>query len=110
MVPLVVVLMLCSVQVALVARDAVLLSHASGVAARSASVETVDIASAVRAETALDADRLTVTSRADGGFTEVELTYRSPTAVPLVGLMVGDVTLTERLWTKPAWQMSTQCC
>lgn len=102
-VPLVVTLALCSVQLGLVARDAVLLSHAAQVAARSlhigapAGQTATDVTADVLAQTPLAADRLHVSVARSGRFVDLTLTYRSATDVPLVGQLLRDVTLTERL-------------
>ena len=96
--PLVGLLLLAAVQVALVVRDQVLLTHAAREAAREAAVDPSPDA-ARRAATAgapLDAARLTVRvtrTPAPGGRASTELSYRSPTGVPVVGPLVPDVSL-----------------
>jgi Flp pilus assembly protein TadG len=87
--PLLALLLLAVVQVGLVVRDQVLVTHAAREAARAAAVDP-QLAAAREGATAaarLDPDRL-----------EVELSgstvrYRSPTRVPLIGPMLGDRTL-----------------
>jgi hypothetical protein len=96
--PLVVVVALAALQVALVARDQVLLVHAAREGARQAAVSDDDT-SVVRATgdaTALDVRRLAVRTErpAAAGAVTVSAGYRSPTDVPLVGGLVGDVALT----------------
>jgi hypothetical protein len=97
--PLVALLALMLVQVALVVRDQVLVVHAAREAAREAAVQA-DPAAARRA--ALEGSGLrpsgvdvrTGPRGAPGSRVRVEVRYRSATEVPLVGAMVGDVTLT----------------
>ncbi len=96
--PLVVLLLLAVVQVALVARDEILVVHAAREAVRQAAVSP-DSAAATRAAEAgsgLAGPRLVVrVVRRDGpgGQVQVAVNYRSPTDVPLVGPLVPDVKL-----------------
>jgi Flp pilus assembly protein TadG len=96
--PVLAVLLLLLVQVGLVVRDQVLLVHAAREGAREAAVAS-DAGAARRGALAaarLDADRLTVTTEGRAGAgsrVTVRLEYRSPTQVPLVGALVGDVHL-----------------
>ena len=95
--PLLALVTLAVVQVGLVARDRVALTHVAREAARAAVVDPSPgrvRAAAVRASS-LDPRRLRVVVRGDVDVT-VEVTYRSPTDVPLIGRLVGDVTFTER--------------
>ena len=83
-------------QLALVARDQVLVSHAVREAARAAAVDARSGAArdgAVRATTALDPDRLRVDADRTGDHVVVRVRYRSVTALPLVGVLVPDPTL-----------------
>ena len=96
--PLVVVVLLVVVQVGLIARDQILVVHAAREAAREAAVD--DDAGVPRRAAAtgsgLADDRLSVTSTgrgAPGSRVRIQVRYRAPTAVPLVGAAVGDVTL-----------------
>ncbi|CAN5734100.1 hypothetical protein BH20ACT1_BH20ACT1_10520 [soil metagenome] len=96
--PLVAVLALMLVQVALVVRDQVLVIHAAREAARAAAVspESDAAGEAARAGASLEPSRLEidVSGRGQpGSRVQVELRYISPTEVPLVGPLVGDVTL-----------------
>lgn len=96
--PLVATMLLGVVQVGLVVRDQVLVTHASREAARAAAVEPTEAAARDGAEEAarLDPARLAVEldgSTQPGGRLTVTVRYRSPTAVPLVGALVGDRTL-----------------
>jgi Flp pilus assembly protein TadG len=97
--PLVAALLLVLLQVGLVVRDRVLVTHAAREAARAAAVADHDrsIAAergAVRSSD-LTAEHLHVTtSPVDGGdAVEVHVAYRSTTEVPLVGLLVPDLDL-----------------
>jgi Flp pilus assembly protein TadG len=96
--PLLALLALALLQVALVVRDEVLLTHAAREAAREAAVSD-DPGAARRGALAgsrLDEGRLEVstTGRAGAGSrVTASLTYRSPTEVPVVGDLVGDVRL-----------------
>lgn len=93
--PVVVLGLLLVVQVALLARAQVLVVHAAREGARAAAVgESPD--AAARATPALDAGRLAV--RRSGGamagdLVTVTVDYRAATEVPLVGGLLGDVTV-----------------
>jgi Flp pilus assembly protein TadG len=96
--PLVVMLMLAVVQVALVARDAILVVHAAREAVREAAVTAASGAArrAAEAGSGLSGPRLDVrvTKReSPGGQVAVEVRYRAATDVPLVGGLVPDVRL-----------------
>ncbi len=97
--PLVAVLLLVLLQVGLVVRDRVLVTHAAREAARAAAVAPHDrsIAAergAVRASDLTAGNLRVTTSSVDGGdAVEVHVVYRSTTDVPLVGLLVPDVDL-----------------
>ena len=95
--PLVAVLLLLLVQVGLIARDQVLVVHAAREAARAAAVEAGDEAPHRAALLAGGLDRRRLATavvsdepRAVGATARVEVTYRSPTEVPLVGALLGD--------------------
>ena len=96
--PLVALVLLAVVQVGLVVRDQVLVVHAAREAAREAAVEAAPDASrrAALAGSGLHADRLSVDVTGRGGAgtrVRVQIRYRAPTRVPLVGAAVGDVDL-----------------
>lgn len=96
--PLVALVLLAVVQVGLVVRDQVLVIHAARSGARAAAVhhERSAPVEAARAAGPLNPGRMAVRSRGRSGagsLVEVEVEYRSPTEVPLVGALVGDVTL-----------------
>ena len=96
--PLVALLLLAVVQVALVARDEILVVHATREAVREAAV-SADPAAARRAAevgSGLTGPRLAVrVTRRDGpgGQVRVVVNYRAPTDVPLVGPLVPDLKL-----------------
>jgi Flp pilus assembly protein TadG len=99
--PFVAALVLAVVQVGLLVRDQVLVVHAAREAARAAAVDP-DPSAASRAASdgsGLRAPRLqvTVADRAGpGSRVRVDVRYRVPTDVPLVGAALGDLTLTAR--------------
>lgn len=103
--PLLAALALLLLQVALVVRDQVLVAHAAREAAREAAVTADPQAprAAATAAASLDPDRLDVRvlpaggARTVGGLVEAEVRYRSPTDVPLVGALVGDVRLAAKV-------------
>ncbi len=96
--PLVVILLLGVVQVGLLVRDQILVVHAAREAAREAAVDASPDAPrrAALAGSTLAGSRMTVSSSgrgAAGSRVRVEVAYRAPTAVPLIGAAVGDLTL-----------------
>jgi len=96
--PLLALLLLAVVQVGLVVRDQVLVTHAAREAARAAAVDPqVAVArEGAVAAARLDPDRLSVElsgSTEPGGRLTVTVRYRAPTAVPLAGALIGDRTL-----------------
>lgn len=96
--PLLAMVLLALVQCGLVIRDQILVVHAAREAAREAAVDG-DAGAPLRAALAsstLDADRLEVKvgSRGPAGSrVRVEVTYRSPSDVPIVGKLLGDIGL-----------------
>lgn len=98
--PFVVLLAMMVVQIGVVVRDQVLVVHAAREGARVAAVDPALAATvaAVQGAARLDPDRLTVAVSGRGGpgtLVTVRVTYRAPTEVPLIGRLVGDVTLVE---------------
>ena len=98
--PLVMTLLLLIVQVALVGRDQVLVVHAAREAARAAAVESRGDRSGPTAAAAaagpLDPSRLevdVVDAGGTGSAVRAHVRYRARTDVPLVGLLLPDVTL-----------------
>lgn len=97
--PLLALLFLVLLQVTLVVRDQVLLTHAAREAAREAAVAG-DAGAARRgalAGAALDPRRLQVSTDGRGvagSRVTATLVYRSATDVPVIGALVGDVRLT----------------
>lgn len=97
--PVVVVIVLAVIQVGLVGRDVLLVSHAAREAARAAAVDPAPGAAreAAADSSGLDPDRLHVTvSGRDGPGSRVtvQIRYRAVTDVPLVGRLMGDHTIT----------------
>lgn len=85
-------------QLALVGRDLVMVTHAAREGARAAAVETTSGAAragALRASGSLDPAHLAVDADRHGDRVTVTVQYRSRTNLPLVGLAVPDVTLRE---------------
>lgn len=96
--PLVVLLLLVLVEVGLVVRDQVLVTHAAREAARAAAVEDGRSVAEEAAKGAgpLDPDRLEVHVSGRGGpgsKVTVEIVYPRPTRVPLIGQLVGRIGL-----------------
>jgi hypothetical protein len=96
--PLLAALALALLQVTLVARDQVLVTHAAREAARAAAVspEPAAVRRAALDGSGLDPGRLAleVTGRGrPGSRVRVTVRYASPTSLPLVGGLVGDVHL-----------------
>ena len=85
-------LLLTIVQVGLLVRTRVLVTHAAREAARAAAVggSDLDVRVAALAAADLDPHRLSVAVHRAGGRATVELQYVDPTDVPLVGPLVGD--------------------
>lgn len=91
--PVVCIGVLLVLQLALVGRDAVLVTHAAREAARAAAVEPSGPAAragALASTTALDPHRLDVRLRRGGGRVTAEIRYRSITGLPMVGSLVPD--------------------
>jgi hypothetical protein len=96
--PLVALLLLAIIQVALVARDKNLVTHAAREAARAAAVDSDPAVAVQAAERAgpLDPSRMQVRVRGrDGVGSRVEVTVRYTTrvGVPGIGAAIGDVVL-----------------
>jgi Flp pilus assembly protein TadG len=96
--PLLALLLLAVVQVGLVVRDQVLVTHAAREAARAAAVDPQAAVAREGAVTAarLDPVRLSVElsgSTEPGGRLTVTVRYRAATTVPLAGALLADRTL-----------------
>jgi Flp pilus assembly protein TadG len=96
--PVVVVLLLAVLQVGLLARDVVLVTHAAREAARAAAIDSRAGAAraAALAASGLDGERLEVVASGragPGSRVTVVVTFRAPTQVPIVGVIVGDRTI-----------------
>jgi hypothetical protein len=97
--PLVLTLALALVQIGLVARDTVRVAHAARSAARAAAVGFDDstVRRAAIEGSGLSAARLSVVITRTGEWVTVEVSYRSPTDVPLVGTIAPAVVLRDQL-------------
>lgn len=97
--PVLFLLVMLVLQVGLIARDQVLVSHAAREGARAAAVSEGDRAAAARSAVErageLRTDRLTETVSSIDGGSEVRVTvgYRSVTDLPLIGALVPDIDL-----------------
>jgi hypothetical protein len=93
--PLVFLALMALVQVVLVARDQVAVIHAAREGARAASVgELASGQAAAREALGVDVARATISAREGAGRVTVVVRYRSSTDVPLIGALVGDITVT----------------
>jgi Flp pilus assembly protein TadG len=92
--PLVCALLMLVIQVALVARDEIRVVHAARAAAREASVSRED--ARVRAAATRSIPDATVEVTRRNGSVEVVVAYVSATELPLIGVLLPDVTLRER--------------
>ena len=98
--PVLVMAMLAVVQIAVVGYDHLMLWHAARESARAAAVspdEATARSAATAATSALDPARLTIVlhgGTAPGDLVTSSLRYRAATDVPVVGRLIGDVTLT----------------
>ncbi|MBV6508429.1 MAG: hypothetical protein JJLCMIEE_01491 [Acidimicrobiales bacterium] len=100
--PLVLLMLLVVAQVGLIVRDRVLVIHATREAARVAVVDPRQDAAeeAARSKGGLDPDRLLVEVRggtASGDRLEIVVRYQAATDLPLIGPVVPDVDLHERV-------------
>jgi hypothetical protein len=92
--PLFFALLVLLFQIALVARDEVLVIHAARVAVREASVTDDRAQIEATAKHTLPGARVRVLRRGRVGEpVEVEVVYASPTDMPIVGALLPDVTL-----------------
>lgn len=99
--PLLVLLALVVVQVGVLARDRVAVTHAARAGARAAAVDPspAGVRAAVVRATGLEAGRFGVTVVGDassGSFVTVRVSYRDRTDVAVIGRLLPDVTITER--------------
>ena len=96
--PLFALMLLTVVQVGLLVRTRVLVTHPAREAVRSAAVGVNDggVRAAALAASDLDPGRLTVSVRRANGTATVELRYAEPTDVPLVGPLVSDAVFEAR--------------
>lgn len=105
--PVLALVLLAVVQVALVARDHVLVVHAAREGARAAAVDPAPGAApaAAVAGSTLDVERLSVDTgaRTSSRTVVVSVRYRAPTAVPLVGTLIPDVLLRAKAAMRVEW-------
>lgn len=99
--PLAVIVVLVVAQVLVVARDAASLTAATRAAARAAIVGSTgdELRAVALRERRLAPNRFAISrlgGAAPGDLVTISATYRSPTEVPIVGRLVGDLTLEER--------------
>lgn len=99
MLPLVLTLALALVQVGLVARDTVRVTHAARGAARAAAMGLDDdaVRGAAAEGSGLSPSRLSVAIDRDGEWVTVRVSFRCPTDVPLVGAVAPAVVLRDQL-------------
>ena len=92
MLPFFALMLLAVVQIGLLVRTRLLVTHAAREAVREAAVGGSDgeVRAAAAGASSLDARRLVVTVFRSGGRATVELLYTDPTDVPVVGPLVGD--------------------
>ncbi len=90
--PFVALVLLAVIQVGLVVRSRILVTHAAREGARVAAVGGSDgeVRRAVAVAGDLPIHRLDVEIRRSGGVATVTVSFRDPTDVPLVGSLVGD--------------------
>ncbi len=95
--PLVLGLLLFVVQLGLVVRDQIMVVNAAREGARQAAVEpsSAAVTAAAQGSGALDPARMTVGLLEGSGTVTVTVTYRSQTNVPIIGVLVSDITLRE---------------
>ena len=98
MMPFFALMLLTVVQVGLLVRARVLVTHAAREAVRSAAVGASDgeVRRAAVAAADLDPQRLQVRVRRVNGRATVELRYMEPTDVPVVGPLVDDAVFEAR--------------
>ena len=98
MVPFLALMLLTVVQVGLLVRTRVLVTHAAREAVRSAAVGAADleVRSAALAAADLDPHRLQVVVRRGGGRATVELRYADATEVPVVGPLTPEAVFEAR--------------
>lgn len=92
--PVVLIAALAVAQVCVVLRQAVLVTHAAREAARAAAVEPGAGPADAAAARVLGGGRTSVSVSRSGGLVVVRVAHDAPTAVALVGALVGDVPLT----------------
>ena len=94
-IPVLILMTLAVVQVGLVVRDRVLVTHAAREAVREAAVGSgaAEVTAAAGRAGPLDANRMSVTTSRQGSRVVVTVRYDSPTNVFIIGPLLGDVAL-----------------
>jgi hypothetical protein len=107
--PFVVIALLLVAQVALVLRHQLLAVQAAREGARAGAVAPGDASGAAvgaaHASVPVDPARMRVDARIEGEWVTVDVTVISPTDLPLVGAVIGDiaVTATAQMRVEPGW-------
>ena len=91
--PLLLALVMALVQVGVLIRDQVAVVHAARNGARAAALDPSSSAARHAITADLDPGRTTVRSATGNGRVRVDVTYRSPFQVPIVGRFAGSFTL-----------------
>lgn len=95
--PVVALLLLAIIQLTVVVRDAVVVTHVAREAARAAAVSADPVGAGRRAAAAaagpLHADRFVVAITERSGLVTANVRYRVPTDVPIIGALVSDADL-----------------
>ena len=95
MIPFVMIALLAIVQIGLVVRARVMVTHAAREGVRVAAVggSDQDVRRAVQVAADLAIHRIEVSIRRNGETATVEVRYRDPTDVPIVGGLIDDAEL-----------------
>ena len=93
--PIIALVLLAVIQIGLVVHDRIMVTHAAREGVRAAAVDAGEgaVRSAVIASGGLAPDRLDVVLDRSTDRVTVVVRYRSPTNVPLIGPLIGDVEL-----------------
>jgi len=108
--PLILGLLLLLDQAGLVLRDQLLVGHAAREGARTAAVGLAhdrtragEVAAGRLDPARLDAGVATVSGPADGTLVRITVSYRSITGLPIIGPLLGDVSLSETVTMRVEW-------
>ena len=100
LIPVVVLLLLMVLQVALLARDRVFVSHAAQEAARVVSIDG-DEPNAIAAARRVLPESTVQIERAGDDMLGVRVRLGVHVVIPLLGPWLGDAALEERVWARP---------